>query len=472
MVTKNLREPTNAQKKLSLRSALGLAARIAMFAIPVFTAPSIGIAASNILFVDDFENGNLFDWAKDLCCQHSAQIVNFPTRAGPHALKFTLDEPSNGDKVRAEIALGSVPANSERWYGFSVLVPQDYKNDPSDEIITQWHNPPDKERGEEWNGRGPTLSLRIKDDQFILYNSWDSNPVSEGRQNFQKWNLANIPKGQWTDWVVRVKWSYQSDGMLEVWQNDKLVVRKTGPNTYNDLKGPFLKMGIYKSHWGEPTFDQRVLYFDEVRIGDASVSYQDVAPQGSPLPKEEPPTSAKVSKKVISENFASSATNLAQMAGKWDVSEGKYNITGPVIINGTGNGNISVHNQALSGDFTITADASVEPTSKNWDDFSLIFNYQDRKNYYYASFNESDNSKCNGIFKVSGGNVVEVVDFASQITAGKDYNIKVERTGRTIKVYRDSALQAEATDSSLRNGKVGFGSANNAAIFDNLVVEQ
>jgi len=59
--------------------------------------------------------------------------------------------------------------------------------------------------------------------------------------------MGNIEKGKWTG--ISYKWSHKPDGLLEVWKDGKLVVRKTGPNTYNDEKGPFLKMGIYKPHW-------------------------------------------------------------------------------------------------------------------------------------------------------------------------------------------------------------------------------
>ena len=88
--------------------------------------------------------------------------------------------------------------------------------------------------------------------------------------------------------MFHVKWSHKSDGLLEVWKDGKLVVRKTGPNTYNDKRGPFLKMGIYKPQWkSKPELSKvtkRVIYFDEVRVGDASASYEDVVPSRPNLP--------------------------------------------------------------------------------------------------------------------------------------------------------------------------------------------
>ena len=55
-----------------------------------------------------------------------------------------------------------------------------------------------------------------------------------------------MERGAWTDWVFHVKWSYGPDGVLEVWKNSQKIVTKSGPNTFNDARGPYMKMGIYK----------------------------------------------------------------------------------------------------------------------------------------------------------------------------------------------------------------------------------
>lgn len=97
--------------------------------------------------------------------------------------------------------------------------------------------------------------------------------------------MGPLPKGRWIDFVYHVKWSYQSDGILEVFQDGRKVVSKMGPNSYNDPKGPYMKIGMYASGIHNKTenynFNEQVLYFDEVRIGDATASYQAVAPRGN-----------------------------------------------------------------------------------------------------------------------------------------------------------------------------------------------
>lgn len=286
MATKDCSNSVRLQKKLSLRLALGMTAAIALLSTPVGAGLLTGIVNPNI-FIGNFEKGDFSGWKEELCCKHSAQIVNSPTRAGKHAVKFTLKkgDPEVARKPRAELRKGTVPANSERWYGFSNYLPKDWVNDPSYEITAQFPSKPDSSLED---GRSPALTLAVYEDKWRVSNRWDPKQITKNRNprpegGSKGWSLGEIEKGKWTDWVFHVKWSSQSDGLLEVWKDGKLVVRKTGPNTYNDKRGPYLKLGIYKPQWEDkPELSRatkRVIYFDEVRIGDASASYKDVVPK-------------------------------------------------------------------------------------------------------------------------------------------------------------------------------------------------
>jgi hypothetical protein len=81
---------------------------------------------------------------------------------------------------------------------------------------------------------------------------------------------------------VHVRWSYEAAGVLQIWKNGRKVIDQTGPNTFNDAKGPYFKMGLYKG-WADPAqqsdaVDKRVLYHDQFRMGGADATYDDVAP--------------------------------------------------------------------------------------------------------------------------------------------------------------------------------------------------
>lgn len=175
---------------------------------------------------------------------------------------------------------------------------------------------------------------------------------------------------------------------------------------------------------------------------------------------------------VISESFTSSASNFTVVSGgTWSVKGGVYELTNPASYSTSGNGNISVHKDKISGDFTSTVDINVTSTTSKFDDFSIIFDFQNAENYYYTSFNESTDSATNGIFKVSGGVASKIADMGSNIASDETYTIKIVKTGSTVQVYRSNILQATANDSAT-SGLVGFGSRNNAVTFDNLNVTQ
>jgi hypothetical protein len=114
------------------------------------------------------------------------------------------------------------------------------------------------------------------------------NPNHDYDGEFVK-DLGPYETGKWTDWVFRVKWSYLNDGIVEVWKDGKKVVSRIDmPIGFNDQKGPFFKMGIYKGQWEKEPADgstldavsYRVIYHDEFRMADGRGSYAAVAPGG------------------------------------------------------------------------------------------------------------------------------------------------------------------------------------------------
>ncbi len=240
-----------------------------------------------LLFMSNFEQGDLGGWHKEICCGDAVQSVSVPVRSGNFALKFHLrkNDPDVMGGRRAELALRPVPAKAERWYGFSIFLPDTWAADPVTDIVAQWHEYPDFSKGESW--RSPPLFLFTKDGSWRIGRIWDPNPVTLKNTpgpggGTERIDLGNYAVGVWTDWIVHVKWSYQTDGLLEIWKNGNLVIQRTGPNTYNDKVGPYFKIGIYKPDWKykpeKSTTETRTIYFDEVRIGHESNSYIDIAP--------------------------------------------------------------------------------------------------------------------------------------------------------------------------------------------------
>lgn len=278
-------------KKRSLRMALSLAAGIALLSIPVWVNSITGTtepkSATAKPTTKSLQKVDLSRWDKELCCDYSAQLVDSPTDTDKQAIKFTLKQgdPIVASSKRAELRTNTIPAGSERWYSFRIFLPENYQQDTAMEILSQWHNSPDTHLGENW--RTPSMHLKTDNGRWMIHRRWDPNPVTKNNRpgpggGMESVDLGAYKTGVWTNWVVHAKWSYKSDGLLEIWRDGKLVARKTGPNTYNDKRGPFFKIGIYKPQWKSrperSQTDTRVVYFDQVRVGKTSDSYQDLGP--------------------------------------------------------------------------------------------------------------------------------------------------------------------------------------------------
>jgi hypothetical protein len=184
-------------------------------------------------------------------------------------------------------ANGPFRAGDEVWYGFSVYIPSDWVNDSQDqEILQQVHNTPDNKPGTSspnWNvARSPFLALVGENGTF----RWSSraNAARYGASGWVQYPredyvyTGSMKKGGWTDWVVHAKWSYQSDGRLEIWRDGVKVVSRTGPNTYNERNPGFFKLGLYKWTWRNTKVSKRIIQYDALKIAGKGGSYSMVAP--------------------------------------------------------------------------------------------------------------------------------------------------------------------------------------------------
>ncbi|WP_143741294.1 heparin lyase I family protein, partial [Pontibacter ramchanderi] len=212
---------------------------------------------------------------------HGFTISSAQVRGGRTAARFELRKGDSG-VVRAEIAGNKAESSSHRWYGFSLYLPSgDWGTDSSWDIISQANGVPDP--GEP--ARNPPISLYASNGRMKLKVIWASAQISSdtNRDGEKVYDLGAVEKGrwldQWQDMVFHIKYSYKSDGILEVWKNGTKLVDHRGPNSYNDAVVPYFKVGLYKRQW--PSVSKRVMYADEVRVGNENATYNDVAPSAS-----------------------------------------------------------------------------------------------------------------------------------------------------------------------------------------------
>lgn len=459
-----------SRPKTALMSSAWKLAGIGLLGASVVAVPLTAFA--EVLFRDTFDNGIDSGWARELCCDHSAQIVSSPVRSSSpdsRAIKFTYrktDYLRNGTTKRAELKLREYyPIGSERWYKFSMYIPTTWQNTKQGFIINQFGQRPDD--GEE--GHVPALFLVTDGQKLRLGSRWDPrrHTTSKDSVKDQGWDLGSLPKGRWVDMVYHVKWSYGSDGILEVYKDGEKVVSKQGPNCYNDESGVTMKLGLYASGIrADPEdydFEEQVIYYDAVQIADSSGNLLSTDPTPSPTPKS--------GSNKISESFSASSGSekFTEVLGDWSIKTGEYVLSNPRTEVVPAMGNISVYQSPMEGDFALSTEASVAATESTYDDISVVYNYKDRNSYYYAAFSESKDPKVKGIFKVSNGKLTQLTGFDSSIIPRKTYKVKVEKTSGKVKVYLNDKLQGTAEDSSTV-GMVGLATRNDEATFDNLAI--
>jgi hypothetical protein len=239
-----------------------------------------------LLWADNIE---LLTWLSLGVSRHTSTsygitAVTSPIYQGYRSARFELrsSDPENHGGTRSELSF-PVALSLNRWYSYALFAPSAlYKYDDDDEVISQWHQ-----------GDGtPALCLRVKADRIYI-------------RILGVWNdLGVFEKDKWQAWVMHIKHSPESDGLIEIWRNGVKVMSRYGANMYDlddddDLHYPYLKMGIYKSDWnGSSTTSTslRVLYYDDIKIGNEWATYSTMVPTPnsttpiSTTPTEEPTT--------------------------------------------------------------------------------------------------------------------------------------------------------------------------------------
>jgi len=256
-------------------------------------------AAGNLLFVGDFETGDFSGWhCKNGSWGNCPTVVSaqgsVQPRAGSFMMKSFLNPRTSSVAYRTEtVLLGEndilheFNIGSEYWFGLSIYLPGGQPLEMG--VLGQFHGRADTHLGE--RSRNPHLALRLYDGSWRVTMNWDSKPntYESGERVYdgsKDWVLGAAEADKWTDWVIHVKLSYESDGLLEVYQDGQKVISHNGGNCYNDERGPYWKMGIYNASWKDrPGIGARVAYHDELRVGGADASYKDVASRGSTPPQ-------------------------------------------------------------------------------------------------------------------------------------------------------------------------------------------
>lgn len=254
------------------------------------TASKNSTMSPNLLFEELFEGATpLSTVYKEVATDYSLQYTPALAYKGNKSARMELRDSDNmvNGGTRSEIAFETA-TGKDRWYSFAVFFPSDYAKDSGNESITQWHSRPDI--GEEW--RSPSIAMIVHNDRFRFDVDYNAEPISNLMQtvNNKQYDLGAIPKGVWVEFVFHIIHSHESDGLVEIWQNGTKVLEHKGGNRWNDKQLPFWKVGVYKWLWnnnGTTDTKQRVLYLDDIRVGNENATYNDMTSGTTTAPVQE-----------------------------------------------------------------------------------------------------------------------------------------------------------------------------------------
>lgn len=221
------------------------------------------------------------DWMKPLdanwITQSAAKPYSIQTdsnmkRNGDDSLRFEL---RTGDtwvdqtfmkSFRSEVSTKEFPpANSVRWYAFSVYFPTNFPIEDNRLVFAQWHQKVQDAFG--GPAPSPSLSFHFEKGKLRVSLSHFAGRVVRNEEDVSREQLfkrSNFPVGRWHDFVVQVKWSWQDDGFANIWWNNRQIVEYHGPVGYNQAIGPEFKFGLYR----DATDKTYVAWYNQIKSGD------------------------------------------------------------------------------------------------------------------------------------------------------------------------------------------------------------
>ncbi len=190
--------------------------------------------------------------------------------------EVSLWEPGRTSKIFKKDPIGS-----ERWYAFAIYIPTSWWYDVNKVHLAQWHGTEDP--GETGIGRNPNLTIIALGSELRIRQLWSTRRIQTANENRADIWRGKLERGKWMSFVFHMKWSYRSDGFLEVWKDGKKIIDQDNhPNCYNDAEGPYFNLGMYWpsaiKKYAYPRTAAHTAYYDFLRIGDGRNVLQDMTP--------------------------------------------------------------------------------------------------------------------------------------------------------------------------------------------------
>lgn len=199
------------------------------FAALTIIAAAAPVARAEVIWRGDMETGDLSQWSKQqIVSEDRLQAVTDVVREGQYAMRAEVlqgDDPIGASGNRNEVLFTDDQVEGqERVYAWSTLWPEDYASEETWQLFTQWHHTgSDGSPPVEFFVRGETVYLRVSGEDL--------------------WTTPLV-RGQWHDFVLRVRWA--EDGWVELNYDGEQVLGKTSASTLYPGQGVYMKQGLYR----------------------------------------------------------------------------------------------------------------------------------------------------------------------------------------------------------------------------------
>jgi hypothetical protein len=191
---------------------------------------------STVVWRGDFETGDHSQWTRtQMVSADRLAVVPSPVRQGRYALKATVrqgDDPIDSSGNRNELVkMTREPVGSEYYYRFNTMFAPDFPSVRTWQVFAQWHH--------EGCCGSPPVEFYVYGEEVRLNIGGDPGVIV--------WK-APLVRGQWQDYILRVKWSPDATvGFVELYHNGQLVLPKRNIATQFPGMLNYLKVGLYRS---------------------------------------------------------------------------------------------------------------------------------------------------------------------------------------------------------------------------------
>lgn len=283
------------------------------------------------------------EWSnKQVMRSDSYKIVTDIVRTGNYAARVEVrpgDNPLSccAGSERAEMHTLSksdwtdmfeTPASGTKYFGFSVRLAEDFQV-PEWSVLFQLHGPDNL-------NTNPSVAIDLLGENFVFANR-GGNITAQGSTN-QHYTISPIVRGQWVDFIVKIKFAGDSTGAVTIWQ------RVEGQTTFTQvLDLPTIATlqhagGAIGNHYWKFGYYRKAANFTNVLWNDGFVradSFEEILNYfGATTPP--PPSSQDIIAPSVPTGLSATAASQASINLSWSASSDNVGVAGYNIYqNGT-----------------------------------------------------------------------------------------------------------------------------------------